>query len=195
MKIILLIVIIAALVIGVKFVVIQNSSRINQTNNAVPNYAVYVSGSELHNSGIKINLPQGWTGKTKEDSADVNGEKINQINFYLYPPNYQQSQNPSEGSFWDGIPFRVYPMEISIESFISKYYPTYKEKLIVEEGKIGNMKSYNLKPDPKKYTGEWAYREVVLGKNHAYEVGYYNGGSPESHKTIVSEVYPNIIFE
>lgn len=194
---ILTIIIIFLFLFGIKFFshTTLSTTQTPPSTNQYNNYPSYKSGTDLYNLGITINLPEGWVGKTNKTSTQINSTNVTLINVYLYPPNYKQPTNPNIGPFWNGIPFSVYPKENSINDFLNKYYPTYKDKLIIEEGTIGNMKSYNLKPNPAKYTGEWANREVVLGNKYAYELGYYSGGDQDSHNKIVSEIYPHITFE
>lgn len=151
----------------------------------------YVSGTDLYDYGIKVNLPSGWNAKIKK-SASYDKNSIARIDFYLYPQDFDQTK----AEFWDGFPIDVYPKAQTIDEWITKYLPDFKDKLIINQQKIGNKTSYNLDLDRTKSPNrEWTYRQVVLGEIYSYVIGYYNGGSTEGSNRIQSEIYPKINFK
>ncbi len=170
-----------------------NQNRITPSPTTPIEGSKYISGSDIFNFGVRIDLPNGWSGQLKRDDSLRLYDKniITRINVYIYPPDFSKRF----GKFWDGIPIDVYQKESTIDEWLTKNLPDYKNKLVVKTQTIGNKTSYNLEPDSSKGNFMWAYRQVVLGDTYSYVIGYYNGGSAESFEKIKSEIYPRISFK
>lgn len=172
----------------------KNPNKISKTNPSMnlPTYEDYIFETEIFDSGITIDLPEGW--KAKIQNGHLTSKDL--IAIRLFTPEiikkYENYYNQPDGLL---VPIYVLPPEPSFEEWFSKNYEGKNDLFIIQERKIGNKTSHLLTPDRSKLgegPDDLGIREVVFTDKYTYVFGYH---VYEISEKVVNEIFPRFKFE
>lgn len=136
--------------------------------------------------GFSLFLPDDWRveiNEIKEVSAPYG-----RFSFSFIPP----EGLPSGWSFWGVLYIDIYEAQSSIEEWIEKYLPDYKDDLVItEEDSIGGKPVFLL----DKKEGFWVPRYIILGTEYSYSYGFSQDGANNFAEIIEKEIFPNITIK
>lgn len=170
----------------------DTSSPSTTTTPQTEQWQKYISGELV--SGLSITYPKGWVVRYRKEYALSSDYSAKYRLHFDFAPADWKSPDSVDWMGWGSMSFEVYDPQSDINQWLNKNLPTYKDGLATKEDtKIGGKPTFLVSSDGKKdWSVGWIPRDVVLGNDYSYEVGYSQNGEQDFVSILKKEVFPSI---
>lgn len=158
----------------------------------VKNWIPYTPASKIENLGLSFSYPDTWKVFYRNDTKTAGAQST--YDFLFYPIGNQNLKGVDEK---ETLSVDVYAPSKTIQDFVRANFTSFADAAIYSVyGNIGNRQMYavSLPPsDPR--AAAFGMHGIVLGTNHAYDLGFTDVMSQNIVDQIGSLLFPFFKFE